>query len=124
MRECRRILKPGGRIAGYLIHTPPGLAAAEYERAIELGPAQSATPEPLAELVAAAGLDLVALRNVTSDFRQTCRAILDARRDHETALRAEEGDELFEDGQARKEAMLAGIDEGLLLRSLLVAERS
>jgi hypothetical protein len=123
MRECRRILKPGGRVAGYLIHTPPGLADRAYERASELGPAEAVTPEPLTELVAAAGLNLVALQDVTNDFRQTCRAILDARRDHETALRAEEGDEVFEDGQAQKDAVLAGIDEGLLLRSLLVAER-
>jgi SAM-dependent methyltransferase len=123
MRECGRVLKPGGRLVGYLIHTPAGLTSRRYERAAELGPAEVVTDEPLLHLVEAAGLRLLAQVDVTSVFRQTCEAISEARRAHEAELRDEEGDELFEEGQERKAAMSAGIDEGLLLRSLLVAER-
>jgi hypothetical protein len=42
----------------------------------------------------------------------------------EDALRAEEGDERYEEEQQDKRGMLQGIDEGLLRRSLIVAVKS
>lgn len=111
-------------MVGYLIHTPAGMTPQRYERAVELGPAEVVTPEPLVRLVEAAGLRLLAQVDVTPVFRQTCEAILEARRAHEAELRDEEGDQLFEEGQERKSDMRAGIDEGVLRRSLLVAERA
>ncbi len=110
-------------MAGYLIHTPAGLSQPQFERAAELGPAEVATPQPLSRLVETAGLRITAQIDVTPVFRRTCEAVYEARRDHEAELRREEGDELFEEGQERKVAMAAGIDEGLLVRSLVVAER-
>jgi len=41
----------------------------------------------------------------------------------EPQLRRELGDEDFEDELDQKESMLTGIDEGLLLRSLIISER-
>jgi hypothetical protein len=41
----------------------------------------------------------------------------------ESQLRTELGDEDFEDELDQKESMLTGIDEGLLLRSLIIGER-
>jgi hypothetical protein len=41
----------------------------------------------------------------------------------EPQLRRELGDEDFEDELDQKEGMLIGIDEGLLLRSLIICER-
>ena len=33
LRECHRVLKPGSRSAGYVIHTPSGLTQAGERRA-------------------------------------------------------------------------------------------
>jgi len=106
-------------MAGYLIHTPEGLGAAGQARAAELGPAAVGTT-PLSDLAATVGLSLVTRQDVTELYHATCEGIYSARTLHEAPLRAEEGDEAYEDGQERKAGMLEAIREGLLVRSLVV----
>ena len=74
------------------------------------------------ELIGAAGFSQLQVTDVTGRFRQTCSAWLTAMRDVESQLRRELGDEDFEDELDQKESMLKGIDEGLLLRSLIIGE--
>ena len=122
-RECRRVLKPGGRIAGYLIHTPPGLTAAQTRRAAELGPPDTPAPASPDALARSAGLDVVLLEEVTDAFRATSVALGTARDELEDELRADEGNDFYEEERRKKHAMLQGIDEGLLRRCLIVATR-
>lgn len=120
LRECQRVLKPGGRIAGYVIHISRGLTKAQVAQASELGPGEvgaSGSPE---ELLHQAGFGVLVVRDVTDNFRATCAALLRARRGLAHELRAEEGDEAFDQELRAKEAMLEGIDGGLLQRSLVV----
>ena len=123
LRECNRVLKPGGRIAGYVIHIPTGLTEAQERRAADLGPSDvtaSTSPEVLTQ---AAGLTVVVKEDVTDAFRATCAALVAARRDLEDELRADEGDDFYEEERRKKNAMLQGIDEGILCRSLVVANK-
>ena len=121
LRECHRVLEPGGRIAGYVIHTSGGLTPAQVVRASELGPTQVRALNPPAELMREAGFCLLVVSDVTENFRATCAALLQARQQLAQELRAEEGNESFEDELHAKTSMLEGIDEGLLQRSLVVA---
>jgi hypothetical protein len=111
-------------MAGYVIHTADGLAPQQLERALELGPAQGHFGQPLPKFVRAAGLTPLSVSDVTPAFRRTNADLFDVRREHEAALRAEEGDELYEESQERRVQTLTAVDEGLLLRSLVVAERA
>ncbi len=111
-------------MAGYVIHTPPGLSPRDMAKAGELGPSNVAAAISPAELARSAGLSVVRQEDVTSDFRITCEALLRARSELEEALRAEEGPETFEEEQQKKRSMLLGIDQGLLLRCLIVAEKA
>ena len=123
LRECNRVLKSGGCIAGYLIHIPTGLTDAQERRAADLGPSDvtaSTSPEVLTQ---AAGLTVVVKEDVTDAFRATCAALVAARRDLEDELRADEGDDFYEEERRQKNAMLQGIDEGILCRSLVVANK-
>ena len=123
LRECNRVLKSGGCIAGYVIHTPTGLTEAQANRAADLGPSEvtaSTSPEVLTQ---AAGLTVVVKEDVTDVFRATCAALVAARRDLEDELRAEEGEDFYEEERRKKNAMLQGIDEGILCRSLVVANK-
>ena len=123
LRECNRVLKLGGNVAGYVIYVPAGLTGAQERRAADLGPPDVtalASPEVLAQ---AAGLTIVAKEDVTDAFRSTCAAFAAARRDLEAELRADEGDDFYEEERRKKSAMLLGIDEGLLCRSLVVANK-
>lgn len=124
LRECHRVLRRHGRLAGYVIHTPNGLAPADQRRANELGPSATAavgSPEDLARSV---GFSIIRMEDVTTLFRSTCEAILRARCALEGALRSAEGSDAFEEEQQQKRRMLKGIDEGLLLRSLVVAAKA
>jgi len=117
------VVRPGGRVAGYVIHHAAGLNDKETERAFELGPSAGALPMPLAEWVRAAELQLIELRDLTEGFKRMAEAIRTERTLHEDALRAEEGDELFEEEQERKLQLSTAIAEGLLVRTLVIAER-
>jgi hypothetical protein len=88
-----------------------------------LGPSDvtaSTSPELLTQ---AAGLTVVVKEDVTDAFRATCAALVAARRDLEDELRADEGDDFYEEERRKKNAMLQGIDEGILCRSLVVANK-
>ncbi len=123
LRECHRVLKPGSRSAGYVIHTPSGLTQAGERRAAELGPPNVTAPLSPDALARQAGLSVVVLQDVTEDFRATCEALLRTREALAAELRAEEGDDVYEDERTKQTAMLTGIDEGVLCRSLIVATR-
>ena len=123
LRECNRVLKSGGRIAGYVIHIPVGVTAAQERRAAALGPSDVPAPASPEALTRAAGLTIVVIQDVTDAFRVTCAALAAARRDLEDELRADEGDDFYEEERRKKNAMLKGIDEGILRRSLVVASK-
>ena len=56
-------------------------------------------------------------------FRATCAALRAARSDLEDELRRDEGDDFYDAERRKKDAMLRGIDEGVLCRSLVVANK-
>jgi hypothetical protein len=121
LRACHDVLKPGGRIAGYTIHTPQGLSESQGKRASELGPSEVLSEASPVDLLRAASFNVIVEQDVTEHFRATCEAILRARSDLESKLRNEEGDALFEEEQEGRTLKLRGITEGLLQRSLIVA---
>ena len=121
LRECHRVVKEGGCLAGFVIHTPAGLSAAAERRASELGPdavVAAALPE---DLTLEAGFLNVVRTDVTHQFKATVEAMLRAARRWEAELRSEQGEEEYVAGCERGKAMLIGIREGLLLRSLVTA---
>ena len=105
-------MKPGARIAGFVIHTPDNLTAAARRRVEELMPMEVLADGPPAQLATEAGFSVLGCDDVTEQFRVTCDSILRSREKFEAELRDVDGDEVFEDDQRRKEAVLTGIDEG------------
>lgn len=123
LRECHRVLENGGRIAGYVIHTPTGLGPAEERRAAELGPSEVTASDSPEQLTDAAGFSVLRSEDVTGEFLETGEAIVRARERFADELRRSEGPDAYEDEQAEKRGYLQGIREGLLRRSLVVAIR-
>ena len=121
LRECARVLKPSGVLAGYLIHTTPDLSDAEEDLACELGPSSVSGASKPGSLLAEAGFELAVWEDLTEDFRATCRALGEARDALEAELREAEGAAVYEEERRKERDMRKGMDDGLLVRSLLVA---
>lgn len=110
-------------MVGYVIMTRGGLTADQEGRAAALGPSCVTGFDSPAELAGTAGMTVIHQQDVTERFRDTCAALLEARRELEAELRHEEGDVTYDDELARKRDMLRGIDDSLLVRSLITAIR-
>jgi hypothetical protein len=121
LRACRRILRPGGRTAFFTIFVSPGLSKRDHRRAVRLGPRAVASNRPQSGLVAAAGFTEVEDIDVTGEFLETARRWLRFSRQSEPALRESLGDDVVDEQLADRTDMVAGIEQGLLRRSLLVA---
>ncbi len=112
-------------MAFYTIFIPPGLSQNAYRRARELGPLGVASRRRAPqELLRSAGFVRVSETKLTAEFLRIKRAWLEARGRHAAELRQSEGESQFEQKQAEDRREAKAIEEGLLRRSLFVAERS
>ena len=116
-----RVLKPEGVLAGYTIHTPPGLTPTEEDEAMELGPIAVGADAPPGEMASEAGFRGVRVVDRTDAFLVTCERVIASHLSYEAELREEKGDEVFEEDQAKSEGYRRGILSGLLKRSLVIA---
>ena len=124
LRECRRVLVPGGYLGALTIETRPGLGRADLTLAAELGPTSVRAEAPLEELVVLAGLDVVEVADLTDEFAETIRVMTEQLRADEALLRREEGAIGYEDEVGKKQRMKDGIERGVLRRTLVVARRA
>ena len=123
LRECRRVLKQGGRLAVLVIETMPGLGEEQAAAATDLGPSAVEADDSLEEMARMAGFEVQHVEDVTNEFEATAASIWNAREASESELRAAEGDEDYETEQGKKARMLEGIRRGLLRRTLLIATK-
>jgi cyclopropane fatty-acyl-phospholipid synthase-like methyltransferase len=123
LRDCRRLLRPGGRLAFTTIYVTPGLDTARHRRAVRAGPWQVATRRPYPELVVQAGFTDVVDIDVTEDYARTQQAWLEANESRTEDVRHLTSDAEFATAQADRRAAQAAIEEGLLRRALMTATR-
>ena len=117
------MLRPGGRIAYYNIFITPGLPERLHRRALRAGPpAVASRGISQVDLLLRSGFKSVKETDLTADFLKTARDWYEGRQSQETPLRGSCGDAWFEERQADSRAMIPAIEEGLLRRSLFVAE--
>lgn len=119
LRACRKVLRPGGRLAFFVIWTPPGSPGPEELR--DAGPEFVEAPRPYGELLAEAGFDQIRERDVTDQYRRTATIWLEEADRLEGDLRAVMGDEPFEQKQAERRTNLEAIESGILGRVLVTA---
>jgi hypothetical protein len=122
LRACRRVLKPGGRIAYYNIFISHEAPQDLQRLAIKANRLQYSRAQQTA-LIRSAGLALLRDEDVTAAYRQTQQALYDANVRHEKELRRAQGDSQFEERQRNRRRTLKAIDAGVLRRSFFVAER-
>lgn len=121
LRACRRVLKPGGRIAYFNIFISHNAPKLEQRRYAAANRGHYSRAEQTA-LIRTASLILNAEIDVTAEYRRVQHALYEANVRHAPALRRQHGDD-FDERQRNRLRTLEGIDGGILRRALFVAER-
>ncbi len=122
LRECRRVIRPGGRMVFTVIAIAQGLSAGDYRRAVAAAPAFGETSAAYPTLLQLAGWKIVQHEDLTPGYRRAARHMLRASGAHADALIKILGDAEFSDMLARRRRTVRALDEGLLRRELIAAE--
>lgn len=123
MRECRRVLRSGGRIAVVVIETGGRLRPEELALAAELGPAEVRADADLPDLMRSTGLVVREVEDLTEDFARDVASLVEGLLAGEDELRAAEGDREYDYELSRRTSMLEAIRRGLIRRTLAVGRR-
>ncbi len=125
LRACRRVLRPGGRLAFFTIFIPEGLSDDAYRRAVIAGASAIETPRHRqhTEMLASAGFVDISETDVTEEFLDIARRWFEARNGRADELKAALGESEFLRVQTESQATVSAIEAGLLRRSLFVARR-
>ncbi len=124
LRACRRLLRPGGKIAFYTIFIPPSVSEADRHRVLALGdPPQLASRAHQDDLLRSAGFADIEEVDETEEYLRTARGWYEGRERHAAELREHEGTLAFDEGQASRRQRIEFIEAGLLRRALFAAVR-
>lgn len=121
LRTCRSAIRSEGRMVFSVISVAPGLSGADRESAVANGPSYIASEVPYDVLLEQAGWRMIDCFDITEDFVDTVRRVVNAHEAHE-----EELCDLFGEAEAaarmtRVKARLATREAGLHRRELYVA---
>ncbi len=116
------MLKPGGRIAYFNIFFAQG-ASREERRRFTKDHAELYTRADQTGLLRHAGFARIRETDVTAEYRRTLDALRQANDRHAQGLRRLQGSDDFDNTQRYRLERIRGIDDGIIRRSLFVAER-
>ncbi len=121
LKECRRVVRPGGRMVFTVIFPPPNLASADHERAVRFGPPFVATAAEYPAMLQEAGWSTTHRRDLTAEYAKSVQHLL-----HEEAAHAEQLSELygpaeFSETLTRRRMTAQVIGKGFLRRELFAA---
>lgn len=116
LRECRRVLRSGGRLAFHTIQPGAGLTKAQRRRAHAAGPIAVAVPTSYSSLLRTAGFTEIEAVDITADYRATLHRWISATERREPEVRLAMGDEAFDERMSYRRDAANAIDEGLLKR--------
>ena len=121
LSECRRVIRPRGRMLFTVISVRPGLSSQDTGRAVANGPTFIETDTDYPELLAETGWIVSGREDISGEFAATCRRQLQADDTHREELAALLGETEFTDRVAGWPPKISAIDGNLIRRELFFA---
>ena len=121
LSNCRRLIRPDGRMAFTVIAIEEGLNREYRQRAIESGPTFVDAPCGYEEMLDRTGWRATARLDLTREYGRTVRALLAAEEANEAELVELLGPEEYADRLGRHRRAAEGVEAGLLRRELFSA---
>lgn len=120
LSECRRVIRPRGRMACSVIYVPPGLPDRDHSRAVETAPdfVEAETEYPL--LFADTGWAICHRHDLTDAFADSCRNKLKAEEDLRENLEPIIGVAELARSEGRLRRRIGVLERGHLKRELFV----
>ena len=121
LEACRKIVHADGKMVFSVILISPDLPPADYERAIEGGPSFMATKDTYPELLRKSGWDLVDHTDLTTEFLNTLKVMLNNELDFEDDLEKLLGKDEASMRLNRTRTYINSLEQGLIRRELFHA---
>ena len=121
LKECRRVIRPGGRMVFSVIFPAPNLASADYERAIRFGPPFVATAVDYPTMLRESGWAVTHHHDLTGEYAKTLRLLLREEETHADALIELYGEAEFSETLTRRRMATQIAADGHMRRELFAA---
>lgn len=116
LQECRRVLRPDGKLTFVTLSVVPGLSDADYRKAVAWGPPFIDTSTDYATLLRQTGWEPIKRVDVTAAYSETLHAMRRQEEDRETDLMAVHGEEAYAARMAGSDRRLAAVEQHLIRR--------
>lgn len=121
LRECRRVIRTGGRMVFTVIFPAANLRSADHELAVRFGPPFVAAAMDYAAMLRETGWTLARRRDLTAEYAKAVRRLLREEETHATELSVLYGPAEFSETLARRKMTAQIIGRGFLCRELFAA---
>ena len=120
LRECRRVVRAGGKMLYSVIAPAPSLSESDYKDAIEAGPPFVEVPGDYASLLKESDWAVLELIDVTAEYAASLRILVKNMAAMADAIAAAIGMDEFLEQKQRRETQVAALDRGLLVREIYI----
>jgi len=122
LKECRRVIRAGGRIAFTVISIAPALSAEDYRRAVEAGPLFKETEVGYPAMLEQTGWQVTHHLDLTVEYAAAARHMLREEEARAQPLARLLGEAEFSARLARRRRTVQALERGLLRRELIAAD--
>ena len=121
LRECRRVLRPGGTMVFTVIFIAPELSPGDHALAAASGPPVIEAAAGYAEMLHEAGWEITTRAELTAEYRSSLGSLIGLEVAHEAELRELRGDGGYVEKLGRRQRALAAVERGLIRREMFGA---
>lgn len=121
LNECRRVIRPDGKMAFTVIFIAPDLSSADHARAVASGPEFVESDTGYPELLAGTGWHVELTADITPAFAATCRRLIEADESRRADLISLIGEAELDTRLDNWRTKLIALEDSLLRRAYVVA---